>query len=119
LRVIDHLLLGGGAASAAAAETLRLEGASGSILIVSAEPVAPFYRPALSKEMLLGTSEVQQRLLHPPSFYAEQAVELQLGTRALAVDAAQQTVRLDTGENVRWGQLLDRHRSRPCRSVTS
>ena len=113
MRVIDHLLLGGGAASAAAAETLRLEGASGSILIVSAEPEPPFYRPALSKEILLGTSEVQQRLLHPPSFYAEQAVELQLGTRALSVDTAQQTVRLDTGETVRWEQLLIATGSRP------
>lgn len=112
LREIDHLLLGGGGASAAAAETLRLEGATGSIMILSAESQAPYYRPALSKEVLLGTA-VAQRALHPPSFYLEQAVELGLDTEVAAVDAARQTVTTRAGEQFRYGRLLIATGSRP------
>ena len=112
LREIDHLLLGGGGASAAAAETLRLEGATGSIMILSAESQAPYYRPALSKEVLLGTA-VAQRALHPPSFYLEQAVELGLDTEVAAVDAARQTVTTRAGEQFRYGHLLIATGSRP------
>ena len=112
LREIDHLLLGGGAASAAAAETLRLEGAIGSIMILSAESQAPYYRPALSKEVLLGTA-VAQRALHPPSFYLEQSVELGLDTEVAAVDAARQTVTTRAGEQFRYGHLLIATGSRP------
>ncbi|MES2228426.1 MAG: FAD-dependent oxidoreductase [Pseudomonadota bacterium] len=112
LREIDHLLLGGGGASAAAAETLRLEGAIGSIMILSAESQAPYYRPALSKEVLLGTA-VAQRALHPPSFYLEQAVELGLDTEVAAVDAARQTVTTRAGEQFRYGHLLIATGSRP------
>ncbi len=50
LREVDHLLVGGGIASAVAAETLRLEGESGSILILSSEGLPPYYRPPLSKQ---------------------------------------------------------------------
>lgn len=112
LREIDHLLLGGGGASAAAAETLRLEGATGSIMILSAESQAPYYRPALSKEVLLGTA-VAQRALHPPSFYLEQAVELGLDTEVAAVDAARQTVTTRAGEQFHYGHLLIATGSRP------
>lgn len=44
---VDFLLIGGGLASASAAETLRLEGAEGSIAIVGAENWLPYHRPAL------------------------------------------------------------------------
>lgn len=45
LQEIDFLLIGGGLASAHAAETLRQEGATGSVQILSAEPTLPYHRP--------------------------------------------------------------------------
>ena len=113
LREIDHLLLGGGGASAAAAETLRLEGASGSIVILSAEGQPPYYRPALSKDVLLGKVDAAQRALHPPDFYVEQAVEVRLNTEVVAVDSARQTVTTRAGDRFRYGQLLIATGSRP------
>jgi len=44
-RAVDFLLVGGGLSSATAAETLRLEGAEGSVVIVSAEHRLPYHRP--------------------------------------------------------------------------
>jgi len=39
--VIDYLIVGGGLAGATAADTLRREGAAGSVAILSAEDMAP------------------------------------------------------------------------------
>ena len=53
-REIDHLLVGGGVASAYCASELRKLGAEGSVLLVGREPEPPYDRPPLSKEYLRG-----------------------------------------------------------------
>ena len=61
-RYADCLLLGGGIASASAAATLRSEGATGSVMMVSAEDVPPYHHTALSKGLLLGDDAIDPRL---------------------------------------------------------
>ncbi|HEY7848538.1 MAG TPA: FAD-dependent oxidoreductase, partial [Ktedonobacterales bacterium] len=53
-RSVEYLLIGGGLASATAAEEIRKRDANGSILIVAAEHHLPYHRPPLSKEYLRG-----------------------------------------------------------------
>lgn len=107
MRQVDFLLLGGGVASATAAETLRAEGATGSILILSDEELPPYHRPPLSKQMLVGKDRPENRIfVHPESFYREKAIDLQLGTRATAVDPASHTVTTVAGERISYGRLL-------------
>ncbi len=48
----DFLIVGAGLAGVNAAETLRLEGAPGRILLLSEEDQAPYQRPPLSKKFL-------------------------------------------------------------------
>ncbi|MDF1484493.1 FAD-dependent oxidoreductase [Ramlibacter sp. H39-3-26] len=103
---IDFLLIGGGLASATAAETLRREGATGSILILSAESTLPYQRPALSKRYLLGDANVQQILIHPAQYYREQQIEVALETTALSVDTARQRVETSTGRQIHYEKLL-------------
>lgn len=103
---IDFLLIGGGLASATAAETLRREGAAGSILILSAESTLPYQRPALSKRYLLGHANVQQILVHPAQYYREQEIEVALETTALSVDTARQRVETSTGRQIHYEKLL-------------
>jgi NADPH-dependent 2,4-dienoyl-CoA reductase/sulfur reductase-like enzyme len=105
-RHADFLLVGGGLASATAAETLRAEGAEGTILILSAENVLPYQRPPLSTEFLLGTQTKEQLLILNESCYQEQAVDIMLGVRAAAVDPKGQTVQTDRGEVIHYGKLL-------------
>ncbi|MBC7140019.1 MAG: FAD-dependent oxidoreductase [Defluviimonas sp.] len=105
-RHVDFLLLGGGIASTVAAETLRAEGAAGSILILSEEDVPPYRRPALSKQMLLDAGNEPQIFVHPESFYREKAIDLQLGTRATSVDPESHTVTTAGAERIRYGRLL-------------
>lgn len=103
---IDHLILGGGGAAAIAAATLRLEDADCSIMILSADSSPPYYRPALSKQFLLGSATEDQILLHPASFYQEQDIRLMLGAEAVAVDTATQIVTTAAGAQIRYGHLL-------------
>jgi 3-phenylpropionate/trans-cinnamate dioxygenase ferredoxin reductase subunit len=46
-RQVDHLLVGGGLASANCARWLREGGSEGSILLVGREPDKPYNRPPL------------------------------------------------------------------------
>ena len=103
---VDYLIVGGGVAGATAADTLRREGATGTITILSAEQTPPYHRPRLSKSYLLGTTDVEQMLVHSRDFYSTQKIELHLGALVTAVDTAQRKVRILSGETIKFGQLL-------------
>ena len=76
------VIAGGGLAAQKCAETLRSRGYEGAIRMVCAEPVRPYDRPPLSKEAL--TSDVDPSL-RPADWYADNDVELLLGTTANGV----------------------------------
>ena len=80
------LIVGAGLAGARAAETLRAEGFDGRVLLVGEEPVAPYERPALSKEFLAGKRDEASLLLRKPAFWEERGIELLLGRRVLSAD---------------------------------
>ncbi|MBC7202827.1 MAG: FAD-dependent oxidoreductase [Pusillimonas sp.] len=105
-RHIDFLLVGGGVAGAFAAETLRAEGATGSILILSQEDVPPYHRPPLSKQMLLDADNEGQIFVHPESFYRDNAIDMQLSTRVISVDPQNYMITTAAGERIHYGRLL-------------
>jgi NTE family protein len=112
---ITHLLVGGGAAAATAAATLRLEDASASVMIVSADDCPPYYRPALSKQFLLGDVSEEKILLHPESFYREQRIDLALNTAAVSLNPAEQILTTSKGTSIRYERLLIATGARPRR----
>ncbi|MES2353586.1 MAG: FAD-dependent oxidoreductase [Pseudomonadota bacterium] len=103
---VDFLLLGGGLASATAAETLRAEGAEGTILILSAEHELPYHRPPLSKRFFLSELPKERLRILSSDYYREHKIDVLLGARAIAVDPHSQTVRTDSQEEIHYGQLL-------------
>jgi len=102
----DFVLLGGGQASVSAAETLRAEGEGGDILLISGEDCLPYGHTYLSKQVLLGSRPSENLLIHGEAYYREHAIELMLGTRATAVDAANRLVRTDRSGDVHFDKLL-------------
>jgi 3-phenylpropionate/trans-cinnamate dioxygenase ferredoxin reductase subunit len=100
------LIVGGGAAGAVAATTLRHEGYTGPITIVDAGESPPCDRPNLSKDYLAGTAPEEWIPLHPPSFYDEHRITLLLKTRVVAIDPARRTVRFEDGTEHGYGALL-------------
>lgn len=105
-REVDHLIVGGGVAAASCAETLRAEGADGSILVVAREPDPPYHRPPLSKGYLRGDEGREQLLIHPDGWWEDQEVELLTRTSVMKLDPAQRTARLSTKEDVRFDRAL-------------
>ncbi|AMK22966.1 FAD-dependent pyridine nucleotide-disulfide oxidoreductase [Sphingobium sp. TKS] len=105
-RHIDFLIVGGGVASAIAAETLRVEGASGSVLLLSADELPPYHRPPLSKQLLPEHDDEARIFVHPLSFYSDHQIELRLNRAVVDVDAAHQIVRTADGERFAYGKLL-------------
>ncbi|MGW0928651.1 NAD(P)/FAD-dependent oxidoreductase [Streptomyces sp. NPDC002644] len=101
------VIVGGGLAGAKAAETLRAEGFSGRVIVISDERDHPYERPPLSKGYLLGSADRESALVHEPAWYAAHDVELHLGQTVEAVDLAARTVRLgDDGSLVQYDKLL-------------
>ncbi len=106
MSAVDYLIVGGGLAGATAAETLRREGAQGSVALLCAEDVLPYHRPPLSKEFLLSKRNRESVLIHDTAFYRERDIEVRLGTRALRVDPLGNRVETDTAGELRFNQLL-------------
>ena len=116
--VVDYLIVGGGLAGATAADTLRREGAVGSVAILSAEDMGPYHRPRLSKSYLVGASSTDEMLVHPVDYYAAQEIDLRLRVRVARVDTKQRQVRTTAGEVVRRPNVVGlsraiKYRGRP------
>jgi 3-phenylpropionate/trans-cinnamate dioxygenase ferredoxin reductase subunit len=105
-RRYDVLIVGGGHAGAQAAIALRRAKFAGSVAIVGEEPELPYERPPLSKDYLSGERGFDRILIRPDTFWSEAAIAMLTGHRVIAVDAVAQTVALEGGETVGYGQLI-------------
>jgi 3-phenylpropionate/trans-cinnamate dioxygenase ferredoxin reductase component len=109
------LIVGAGLAGARAAETLRAGGFSGRVLVVGEEPVAPYERPALSKEYLAGTRDADSLLLRRPEFWEERRIELLLGRRVVHADPLRRFARTSRGDALPFDNLVVATGARPRR----
>jgi len=96
-----YLIVGGGMTADAAARAIREADPKAPIGLISAEAHPPYNRPPLSKALWKGDPE--------SSIWrgTDQAgVDLLLGRRVTAIDAAARTVTDHTGQVLRFGKLL-------------
>jgi NADPH-dependent 2,4-dienoyl-CoA reductase/sulfur reductase-like enzyme/nitrite reductase/ring-hydroxylating ferredoxin subunit len=100
------VIVGGGAAGFAAAETLRRERYHGSIVMVSDDSVPPVDRPNLSKDYLAGTAPEEWMPLRPDSFYAENGIDLRLGASVTGIDLGSRELALADGSKLPYDRLL-------------
>jgi 3-phenylpropionate/trans-cinnamate dioxygenase ferredoxin reductase subunit len=100
------VIVGGGLAGGNAAATLREEGFSGPVVLLSREPTVPFGRPPLSKTYLRSEEALDGWYVRPAGWYADREVELRHGAAVAAVDPAAQTVTLDSGEELGYRKVL-------------
>ena len=107
--------VGGGLAAQRFCETLRRHGYDGPIRVVGEELVPPYDRPPLSKAFLAGAADAEALALRPARWYADHAIELVLGERAAALDPARRRLRLESGSELPFHQLLIATGSAPRR----
>lgn len=100
-----HVIVGAGMAGAKTAEALRAEGFEGPVVLIGAEPEAPYERPPLSKDYLRGELPREDTRVHPAGFYDDHEIELRRGP-AVAIDTAARTVELGDGERIAYERLL-------------
>ena len=106
VREVDFLLVGGGLASVTTAETLRSEGARGSIALLAAESVLPYHRPPLSKDYLLKNKKIEDFQIHPEAYYRKHGIEMFLGVRATRLAPSDQSVHTNRAGTFRYAKLL-------------
>jgi len=100
------LIVGGGMAGGNAAVTLRDEGYSDAVTIISREPGVPFGRPPLSKTYLRSEQELDAWYVRPASWYAEHQVELLSNATVADIDAAAHTALLGSGAQLTYQKIL-------------
>ncbi|WP_436356039.1 NAD(P)/FAD-dependent oxidoreductase [Brevundimonas sp. CEF1] len=100
------LIIGAGHAGGSAAALLRQYGFDGEIVLAGEETAAPYQRPPLSKAWLKGEAGLEDLLLRPESFYAEQNIDLRTGVTATAIDAAGKAVTFADGGGETYDVLI-------------
>jgi 3-phenylpropionate/trans-cinnamate dioxygenase ferredoxin reductase subunit len=103
---VDHLLIGGGLASAKCARTLREEGASGRVMIVGREPDPPYNRPNCSKGFLRGIEQREESYVDEPGYYEQAGIEVLSRTSVLRLDPQAHTAKLSNGREIRYQKAL-------------
>ncbi len=101
-----YVVVGASLAGATAAATLREEGFDGEVVLIGSEPTFPYERPPLSKTFLRGESTIQEAMVRPEAFYADNRIETRFGTTVIGVDAAGKTVAIAGGDPVPFDKLL-------------
>jgi 3-phenylpropionate/trans-cinnamate dioxygenase ferredoxin reductase component len=106
VRKVDHLLIGGGLASANCARWLRESGAPGSVLVVGREPDAPYDRPPCSKGYLQGKESREDVLFRPAEWWEQHELELLTRTSVTALDTQSRTAKLSNKEEIEFDKAL-------------
>ncbi|MGH3095407.1 MAG: NAD(P)/FAD-dependent oxidoreductase [Streptosporangiales bacterium] len=101
-----YVIVGASLAGARAAQALRKEGFDGQVVLIGDEDERPYERPPLSKEYLQGRAERESIYVHPESWYADNGVDLRLGTQVTAVDPGAHEVALGDGDRLGYSKLL-------------
>jgi NADPH-dependent 2,4-dienoyl-CoA reductase/sulfur reductase-like enzyme/nitrite reductase/ring-hydroxylating ferredoxin subunit len=109
------VIVGGGGAGNCAAETLRHEGYTGRITILSADSSGPYDRPNLSKDYLAGKAAEEWVPLRSPEFYREHGIELRLDVRVTAIDPVGREVQLADQSRHPYDALLIATGAEPVR----
>jgi 3-phenylpropionate/trans-cinnamate dioxygenase ferredoxin reductase component len=98
--------VGASLCGAKAAETLRVEGFDGRVVLIGAEPDRPYERPPLSKTYLRRESTFDEAAVHDLDYYEAHAIELRLSNTAIRLDPMTSEVELASGERIRYDRLL-------------
>lgn len=100
------VIVGGGAAGFAAAETLRREGFAGTITMLSDDGAMPVDRPNLSKDYLAGNAPEDWLPLRGEDYYQDAGIDLRLSTNVAAIDPKARIVTLGSGDKLPFDRLL-------------
>jgi 3-phenylpropionate/trans-cinnamate dioxygenase ferredoxin reductase component len=101
------VIVGGGVAAMRCAFELRERGFDGHLCMLSAESTPPYDRTLGSKALISGDPvDAERLLLQSLEAYNDAAIELRLGVRATALEAADARLLLADGSRVAYDRLV-------------
>lgn len=104
------VIVGASHAGGRAAQSLRMAGFEGRVVLIGEEDYLPYERPPLSKQLLMSDDGIERAELNPRSYYDENSIELMLGCRAERIDPHGRTVTCSKsgagGEEIAWDRLM-------------
>lgn len=84
-------------------ETLRQNGFTGRIVLVTAENYLPYDRIKLSKAL---DADVSKITLRPEEFYRERNIQVILSTELVSLDAASKSIELSSGVKMNYDKVF-------------
>ncbi|MEE4598882.1 FAD-dependent oxidoreductase [Streptomyces sp. DSM 41524] len=102
----DMLLIGGGVASASAAAELRRQGFTGSVDLVTREPLAPYHRPPVTKDLLGPGADRHDPAVYADDWWQTHSIRLRTRSAVASLDVAAHTTTLDDGTVIGYDKAL-------------
>ena len=99
------VIVGASHAGTQLALSLRQGGWEGRIVLAGDEPVKPYQRPPLSKDVLSGAKSLEQILIRPDAVLENAGIEFMLGRRVETIDRTRKILYLDNGETQDYDKL--------------
>ena len=99
------VIVGASHAGTQLALSLRQGGWEGRIVLAGDEPVKPYQRPPLSKDVLSGAKSPEQILIRPDAVLENAGIEFMLGRRVETIDRTRKILYLDNGETQDYDKL--------------
>ena len=87
------------------AKTLRQEGFEGQITLIGEEGYYPYERPPLSKDVLLGETDIQSTYFFKPESYQDDDIDVLLNTRVRKISCSDKNIVLQDGSVMTWDRL--------------
>ena len=109
------VIVGGGPAGLSVARAYRKMGGRGKVVLLTAEPYAPYRRPPLTKEYLRGEISRGELPIESPRWYRENGVELRTTTLVTKLDRDRGVVETENGEEVPYDACVLATGSEPIR----
>jgi 3-phenylpropionate/trans-cinnamate dioxygenase ferredoxin reductase subunit len=103
---VTNVIVGAGQAGGWAAIAMRQAGFDGRILLIGDENWRPYERPPLSKAVLTDEPEPPITYFHAAERYADQRIELLLGTAVTKLDPPGHSAILSDGTRLSYDKLL-------------
>jgi NADPH-dependent 2,4-dienoyl-CoA reductase/sulfur reductase-like enzyme/nitrite reductase/ring-hydroxylating ferredoxin subunit len=100
------VIAGAGAAGNAAAETLRREGFSGRVVMISSENRLPYDRPNLSKDFLSGEAPPEWLPLRKEAFYEKQNIDFLKGRHISKLIPDEHKLLFSDGGTLEYDRIL-------------
>ncbi|MBI4289363.1 MAG: NAD(P)/FAD-dependent oxidoreductase [Chloroflexi bacterium] len=99
-----YVIIGGGAAGVAAAQTARRLDKDSSITLIGGEPRVGYYRPLIPH--LIHDKFLEDRFLRPPGLFSSLKVEVLSPVKAQAVDVEKKVVVTSRKHSISYDRLL-------------